>query len=389
MKIVHIAISCFYIEGAGYQENLLPKAHRKAGHEVTMISSQYSFNSKGQVEYRPVRTYTNDNDVKVIILKDTPHLRLGLNMFKKKCYGLYKALENEHPDIIFMHGLSALDSYTVLRYLRKHPQVKFYADQHGDYYNTRYSTLGRFVLNFITRPMVKKIADRANKLWGTTPWRVEYMQDVYKVPAEKTDLLVMGADEGKIDWENKDTIRKAIRKQYDIDENDFLIITGGKVNRAKNIHLLADAIVALNRKDIKLLVFGSFDKEMEETFIKYADKENIVLAGWIKSDAAYNVFLAGDLVCFPGTHSVLWEQAVACGIPGIYQLWNGMKHVNVNDNAILIKDITKESIFNTIQLILSNKELYNKMKNNAEQAMTSFYYCDIARKAIEMSETHF
>lgn len=385
MKIVHIAISCFYIEGAGYQENLLPKAHRKAGHEVTMISSQYSFNSKGQTEYRPTCTYFNENDVKVIILKDTPHLRFGLSMFKKKCYGLYNALENESPDIIFMHGLSALDSYTVLQYLRKHPQVRFYADQHGDYYNTRYSTLGRFVLSCITRPMVKKIAKRANKIWGTTPWRVEYMQDVYGVPAEKTDLLVMGADESKIDWKNRKTIRKAVREQYNINENDFLIVTGGKINRAKNIHILADAIDALNRKDVKLLVFGSFDKEMEDTFTKFTDKESIVLAGWIKSDAAYNIFLAGDLVCFPGTHSVLWEQAVACGIPGIYKLWDGMKHVYVNDNAILVKDVTEKNILNTIQMILNDKEVYNKMKENAKLAMTSFYYSDIARKAIEMN----
>ena len=123
---------------------------------------------------------------------------------------------------------------------------------------------------------------------------------------------------------------------------------------------------------------------MEEKFMKYADKENIVLAGWIKSDASYNIFLAGDLVCFPGTHSVLWEQAVACGIPGIYKLWDGMKHVNVNDNAILVKDVTEENTLNTIQLILNDKELYNKMKKNAELAMKSFYYSDIARKAIEM-----
>ena len=384
MKIVHIAISCFYIEGAGYQENLLPKAHREAGHEVTMISSQYSFNSKGQTEYRPVQTYTNDNDIKVIILKDTPHLRFGLSMFKKKCYGLYKALENEHPDIIFMHGLSALDSYTVLRYLRKHPEVKLYADQHGDYYNTRYSRIGQFVLNTITRPMVKKIAKRANKLWGTTPWRVEYMQDVYGVPAEKTGLLVMGADESKIDWKNRNAIREAIRKQYNINENDFLIVTGGKINRAKNIHILADAIIALNRRDVKLLVFGSLDKAMEETFMKYADKENIMLAGWIKSDAAYNIFLAGDLVCFPGTHSVLWEQAVACGIPGIYQFWDGMRHVNVNGNSILVKDVNEENIRNTINAILTDNELLAIMKKRAEEAMTSFYYSDIARKAIEM-----
>lgn len=383
MKIVHIAISCFYIEGAGYQENLLPKAHKEAGHDVTMISSQYSFNSKGQTEYRPVRTYVNENGVKVIILKDTPHLRFGLSMFKKKCYGLYKALETECPDIIFMHGLTALDSYTVLKYLRKHPRVKFYADQHGDYYNTKYSRLGHFVLNTITRPMVKKIAKAANKLWGTTPWRVEYMQDIYRVPAEKTGLLVMGADESKIDWKNRDTIRKKIRTEYNIPENDFLIVTGGKINRAKNTHLLADAIVAINKKNIKLLIFGSLDSEMEKIFSQHKYKENVVLAGWIKSDAAYEIFLAGDLACFPGTHSVLWEQAVACGIPGIYKLWEGMKHVNVNGNAILLGECTPESIKANIENIINNNDIYSRMVQNAISAMSSFYYSDIARKAIE------
>lgn len=386
MKIVHIAISCFYIEGAGYQENLLPKAHREAGHEVTMISSQYSFNSKGQVEYRPVRTYTNDNDVKVIILKDTPHLRLGLSMFKKKCYGLYKTLKEECPDIIFMHGLTALDSYTVLKYLRSHPDVKFYADQHGDYYNTKYSALGRFVLNVITRPMVKKIAKAANKLWGTTPWRVEYMQDVYGVPAEKTGLLVMGADESKIDWKNREEISKKIRLQYNIPKDAFLIVTGGKINKAKNIHLLADAVTALNREDIKLLAFGSLDKEMEELFSQQKYKESIILAGWIKSEAAYDMFLASDLVCFPGTHSVLWEQAVACGIPGIYKLWEGMKHVDVNGNALLLDECTAENIQTSIENIINDKKAYSRMKEKALSAMSSFYYSDIARKAIELEK---
>lgn len=383
MKIIHIAISCFYIEGAGYQENLLPKAHKEAGHDVTMISSQYSFNSQGQTEYRPAQRYVNDNGIKVIILKDTPHLRFGLSMFKKKCYGLYKVLETECPDIIFMHGLTALDSYTVLKYLRKHPQVKFYADQHGDYYNTKYSRLGHFVLNTITRPMVKKIAKAANKLWGTTPWRVEYMQDVYGVPAEKTGLLVMGADESKIDWKNRVTKRKKIRTEYNIPENDFLIVTGGKINRAKNTHLLIEAFCRMNIHNTHLLIFGSADKQMTLELETYKSNKNITFAGWIKSDAAYDIFLAGDLVCFPGTHSVLWEQAVACGIPGIYKLWEGMKHVNVNGNAILLDECTAESIQACIESIINNNSIYSKMKENANNAMTSFYYRDIARKAIE------
>ena len=34
MKILHCCLSNFYAEGFGYQENLLPKANRMAGHDV-------------------------------------------------------------------------------------------------------------------------------------------------------------------------------------------------------------------------------------------------------------------------------------------------------------------------------------------------------------------
>jgi hypothetical protein len=39
MKIVHICLACFYVEGMGYQENLLPKYHVKQGHQVTVLTN--------------------------------------------------------------------------------------------------------------------------------------------------------------------------------------------------------------------------------------------------------------------------------------------------------------------------------------------------------------
>ena len=39
-KILHVVVCTFYVEGAGYQENLLPRAHKQQGYDVTIVTKQ-------------------------------------------------------------------------------------------------------------------------------------------------------------------------------------------------------------------------------------------------------------------------------------------------------------------------------------------------------------
>jgi 1,2-diacylglycerol 3-alpha-glucosyltransferase len=43
MKIVHLCLSAFYVEGFGYQENVIPRYNRKDGHEVVIIASRFTY----------------------------------------------------------------------------------------------------------------------------------------------------------------------------------------------------------------------------------------------------------------------------------------------------------------------------------------------------------
>lgn len=383
MKILHIAISCFYIEGAGYQENLLPREHRKLGAEVVMVSSQYAFDAEGKVYYRPSDTYMNADGMRVVILRDTPHLRLGLNFFKPKCHGLYKILEIEKPDIIFMHGLTALDSLWVVRYKEKNPAVQLYCDQHGDYYNTKYDNLFlQLVLRFIHRPLAQRIAKSSMMIWGTTPWRCDFLKDVYGVPAEKVAFLPMGCNVEKKNETQLQVIRENIRRKYDLPQDCFLICSGGKLTREKNILPLVQAVCGMDDKNVKLLLFGSIESELELE-IRRTDKNcQVYQAGWLKSEEAYDIFMASELACFPGTHSVLWEQAVACGVPCIFRDWAGMRHVNVNGNAIMLEDVTESGIRIVIQQLTSNHTMYEAQLKCARSAQSEFFYEAIARKSI-------
>ena len=43
MKILHLMLACFYIDKYSYQENYLPKYHKKQGHDVEIIASLFTF----------------------------------------------------------------------------------------------------------------------------------------------------------------------------------------------------------------------------------------------------------------------------------------------------------------------------------------------------------
>ena len=60
MKIVHICLGNFYVEGMGYQENIIPKMHIKEGHDVYVLTSDFAFNGRGETVKKENREYTNE-----------------------------------------------------------------------------------------------------------------------------------------------------------------------------------------------------------------------------------------------------------------------------------------------------------------------------------------
>jgi glycosyltransferase involved in cell wall biosynthesis len=253
-------------------------------------------------------------------------------------------------------------------------------DCHADYYNTDYNkSLKNKLIHKIISFRTRKNNQFVEKFWGTTPWRMDFLRDVYKVDNHKIDLLIMGGDETYIVGKKTKNIRKYIREKYGIPQDAFLVITGGRLDKRKQQHILMDAVKDMNKDKVWLLAFGTPTDEMKEKYAEYAMVENIVMPGWISGSGSYDLFLASDLAVFPGTHSVLWEQAVACGIPGIFKYWKGMTHVKLNENAILLKEVNVETIKNAIQSSITRYEI---MKTDADKIARLFYLDELAKKSI-------
>ena len=382
MVIVNIAPNSPYNDYWGYQDNLLPKYQMKLGHEVTLITTCMTHRDGEIVETEP-NDYRLNDGMRVVRLR---YRRYPLNVLTRLLSRLavYPLLKTIHPDFIFYHGLISSTIFDVIKYVRRdNPDCVVVQDNHLDYNIGSHSTglkklLGRGYFRFINRISNPYVA----RVYGVTPWRKTYAEDYFRIPANKTDVLIMGADDEMIDFANRERIRADIREQYGFADGDFVVVTGGKIDANKRITLLMEACRSL--KGVKLLVFGAVKDDVKAEFdALLAASDNIVSVGWIKSDRVYDYFFAADLVVFPGQHSVLWEQACASKVPCVFEKWDGMDHVNNGGNSDFVSPVTAETLRAKIEELLFT-EKYERMKEAAASEKTDIYlYSKIAEKSLE------
>jgi 1,2-diacylglycerol 3-alpha-glucosyltransferase len=179
MRITHLCLANFYIEGMEYQENVLPRKHKELGYKVNIITSQYTFNSKGKEEERNVGKYLNSDNIPVTIL---PYSR-GKYAKPYRIYdGLLEELLLVEPDIVFCHGPQFFSINELVKYKKKKPSLKIFVDHHSDYINTPIDSFKRKILHqYIWGHCARKIEKYAEIIWGVTPLRVRFLQDVYKI----------------------------------------------------------------------------------------------------------------------------------------------------------------------------------------------------------------
>ncbi|MBO5961816.1 MAG: glycosyltransferase family 4 protein [Alistipes sp.] len=385
MKIVHICLAnSVWDESYAYQDNLLPIYHRRMGHDVTIFApTSARFDNKGGYIVKSPGVSILSNGIKLIRVKPII-ANYRINNHIHLFHSIYKDLEIESPDLIFVHDPSIVNNLCLVKYKRKHPDVRIVFDNHSDLINSDKNILSKFrdyvfARYFIVRKMIKV----SDIFYGTTPGRCDYLAEVFNVPKHKIKLLVMGADDEEMNINNREIIRKQIREKYGVKENDFLLVTGGKIDKDKNVHLLAEAISAIENKNLRLMIFGNIHSDVESIIDSFGD-ERIIKIGWITSNRVYDYMYAADLAVFTGLHSVLWEQTVASCVPCLFSKLKGFEHVDIGGNALFFENRSIDCYKDVISKVIEDKELYTRLKRCANvEAANSFLYSRIAKQVVE------
>lgn len=342
MKIIHLCLSCFYIDGYAYQENQLVAAHVSAGHDVTVIASTESFDLAKLPCYLTPGEYIGTDGAKVIRL---PYRFSALGRLgpKIRAYpGVNALLEKLAPDMILFHGLCAWELITVARFGMLHPLVRIYADCHEDFNNSARTLLSRWGLHFLFyRPILRYCLSQLQRILCVSQESINFAHRMYGVPLHLLELYPLG---GQV-YEDAEYLRMRAsqRNVQGWHEETRVFIQTGKIDNAKRLVDSLRAFVRLTDKNLRFAIVGKLMPDISEQIRPLIDSdERIQNLGWASPELLRALLCAADIYVQPGSQSATMQMSLCCRC--VVVLDDVLSHhVYVDNNGFLVRDATQLS----------------------------------------------
>ena len=376
MRIVHIADS--FIEGWGYQENLLPLYQKRAGHDVVVVADNDH-----------LRYLDNPALASTILSHGNEYEFDGIKIYKIReflttsstsifCKGLTSILDKENPDIIFHHNLNVSTLTVAARYKKKHPAVKLYVDNHADWINESKNRLWHCLYYSFLIPMqVRRLGNLVDYYLGVSPLRCDYLEKQFHVPHHKVKFLPIGCDTGQAAQVTEEKVD--LRERYCIPQDSFLIVSGGKLDESKGTLELISACEVLRKggKDVSLILFGKMDDIIN---MSINGKTWIKCLGWCDRKATLSLLKMADAACWPRFHTTLIEDAIAVGTPLIVKDSDNVSHFSKENAGIFLKCGDKVELADAIIKMMDD---IGRFRQNVISARDKFSYDAITKRLDE------
>jgi len=361
MRILHLMISCFYVEGYSYQENLLPKIHKDNGNNVEIIASTESFKNNLVHTFVQPGSFINEHGIKVTRL---PYLFTFLpkqvNRKIRVYKNLFKTISAFNPEIIMFHGLAAGDLYRVSKYCFKN-RIKLYVDSHEDHHNSGTNFLSNFFLHRLYyRIIIKLSLPYIVKVLSISHETTNFIVRNYKIPLKNVFDFPLGGE--LISEEIKSSNRLEIIAKHNLNPSSILFLHSGKFDSKKKTFSLIDTFVKFNDSRFILLLAGQFDDISSEYFKRKYNKNNIILLGWLNSDNLTKYLSGSDMYLQPGSQSATMQKSLCCFTPTA--VFPHPSYVHLLSNYMpYIKN--EAELYNLFFSISNNQLNFNQLIQNA------------------------
>lgn len=378
MRILHLCLGCFYIDGYNYQENILPRLNKEDGHEVEIIASTETYIDNQKLGYVEPSEYVNEDGIKVIRLPYATIINQALSRKIRSYKGLFDFVEDFCPDIIMSHSLCYYSSRDVVKYVKMHPEVTLYADTHTAKYNSGRNWFSHNILHrMIYKSFIKKVIPYVKKYFYIGEEEKKFSVINYGVPEQIMEFLPLGgilpSDE---EYEEK---RSKCREELGIDEDTLLFVHSGKMNAEKKTVDLMDAFSEVQELKAKLVIIGSIADDVKEDIEKRISNDTrIQYLGWKSSGELLDYLCASDLYCQPGSPSATLQNAICRRNPVMANPGYGLQIFNT-DNFLWVED--KQDIVKAFHEIASGEiNLDDLRKNSIYCANELLDYKKLARR---------
>lgn len=315
MRILHLCLANYYIDGYRYQENVLARVNAEDGNDVRIIASTETFVDNRSLGYVQPSEYMTEYGVPIERL---PYKKVGTHFMtiKLRYYqGLYDRIKAFAPDVIMAHGANFGSVVDVIRYKREHPEVKLFVDTHAWADNSGKNWLSLHVLHRIFyRRLMQKTIPYMERFFYPSIMEKRFSIENYGVPEDIMEFFPLGSDIPSPEAYAQARARR--REELGVQADELLFVHSGKLEKEKRTKELLLAFAAVPALRAKMAVIGSIPEERREELMSLIEKdERVVYLGWKPSEELQEYLCACDLYLQPGTVSITMQNAVCCGCP--------------------------------------------------------------------------
>ncbi|MDR2204756.1 MAG: glycosyltransferase family 4 protein [Flavobacteriaceae bacterium] len=242
--------------------------------------------------------------------------------------------------------------------------------------------------------IVEKITYRcATKIYPNSKGLYDFILKNNYTDGRKLKIIASGSSNGiDTDFFSPEQIsekqKQNLKQKLNLKNSDFVFIFVGRLVKDKGINELISVFKNLDQKNAKLLLVGNFEPRLDpllpETSKEIENNPNIISVGFQNDVRPY--FAISDALVFPsyreGFPNVVM-QAGAMELPSIVTDINGCNEIIIEGkNGIIIPVKNAEAIEQAMKKMFDDKNLYEKLKQNARPMIVSRYEQKMIWKAL-------
>ncbi|MCP4135315.1 MAG: glycosyltransferase family 4 protein [bacterium] len=183
---------------------------------------------------------------------------------------------------------------------------------------------------------------------------------------------------------------KKKRKDLNINKNDYILITIGRLVKRKAIDVLINALAEIKNEKIKLLVLGDGPEQepLSQLSSDLGIKDRVQFLGYVDEDDKYNYLANANLFTLVSMHEgfgIVYMEGMYFGLPVICSDHGGQTDfLREEENALLISVGDIQACKAAIEKMYTDKKLYKKCSENNKNKVKDFYAEAVADEYIKV-----
>ena len=390
-------VTSYFQPEFGYEEYYLSRKLSELGHEVSVVTSDRIFPFKNvkkllkeigsdkTTRYRGVGI-TELDGFRIYRLPTLVELFSDFNLISN----VGKTLQKINPEIVHIHEPIQGGSALAAKY--KYLGFKLLVDQHA--YATTFEevrTLKNMIAHYqflLLRKSCAKFAfNRADAITAVTERTKQFMVKVYKIPPDEIEVVPLGIDTRLFKFDQD--ARKRVREELGVLDDTPIILTAGRIDRAKKFEQLIEAFSKLIKDhQAVLVILGSgdenYEKEIRGLVRKLDLEKDVKFIRFVKKSLLPNYYSAAD-IGFWNKASITILEAMCCQLPVVIPEQTTIKTYISNENGLLFPEDDIKVLLQQLSTLVADKKMRVRMgKNGIKLVKEKYSYDATTRKYLEI-----